>query len=98
MSHFTNEQSLACQVQRCESVTVGGTHQYYVLAVTDDNGEYYEWTNDTLSSTATPAEIKTAICDHLCENVEKRTPAPVIEHATMSDIVGGTVDAIGATA
>ena len=94
MANFTNEESMNCVIQRCESVQSDGVHQYYVFAVIDDNGEYYEWTDNVLSGTATDLEIKTSVCDRLCSNIDKKVPGPVIAHIPSSTIIGSTISSI----
>jgi len=93
MATFSQTEAEACVVKRCESVLSNSTHQYYVFAVNDDNGEYYEWSNQTLGASASHIDIKNSIVSHL-QTEEKRNPSPIITHVSDSGVIGATVSSL----
>lgn len=90
MANFTTQQAQACTFTRCESFKVDGVHQYWVLAVVDEDGLYYEWQDDSLPGAANDAGIKAASLTTLT-GIEKRTLGPVKSTDTMDSIIGQSV-------
>ena len=94
MSLFTTTQANNSNIVRAESVKSDDTHSYWVFGIEDEDGTYYDWSDNTLSGTATSSEQRTSIHDYLITNCEKKEPTPVIT-VISSDVIGTTV---GATA
>lgn len=90
MANFTAQQANACKYTRCESFKIDGVHQFWVIAVIDEDGLYYEWKDTTLPGNANETAVKSASMTTLL-GMEKRVPQPVKSSDTLDDIIGQTV-------
>lgn len=91
MSLFTTEQANASNIVRAESVTSNGTHTHWVFGVTDEDVNYYDWSDSVTSATATNDEQRVAIHDYLTSSCEKVQALPTIIHIDNTDIVDTVV-------
>lgn len=76
MAKFTAQQVDACVFTRCESFKINGVHDFWVLAVNDENGCSYEWRDDTLPGTANLADVRAQVKPYLMSIEMKTPPAP----------------------
>jgi hypothetical protein len=90
MENFTPTQARACTFKRCESFKIDGVHQYWIIAVTDEDGLYYEWNDKSLPGTANINAVKAASLTTLT-GMQKQTPAPVKTTDELDGIIGTTV-------
>jgi hypothetical protein len=75
MALFTPQEASGATISKCQakfSDTGQTQHMYYVFAVNDADGFYYDWKDKDLEAGASTAAIKTAIYDHLVANVTKK--------------------------
>jgi hypothetical protein len=92
MAKFTTAEANACTIQKCSKNELASVHQFYIFGVTDDNGYYYEWSDEDLAAGASHGQVKVAIRNHLTTNVDKITPPPTIVETDDTTIVGQTVE------
>ena len=95
MAFFTSNQANASSIVRAESVTSNGTHTHWVFGIIDEDGNYCDWSDSTLSATASNSEQRTAIHDHLTTSCEKVPAPPTILHIDNDDIIDTVVGATG---
>ena len=82
MALFSTSEANASKIVRMESFKQDGTHKYWVFGIECADGNYTDWTDSALSSSATKAEIKARILEYLIgagdySGVEKRAAKPV---------------------
>lgn len=77
MANFTETEANACTITRLEKKMEDGSYTGMVIGVTDADGNYYDWIDNSLNEDAYKSTIKKAIKNHLTNNVEK-IPAPII--------------------
>jgi hypothetical protein len=80
---FTTSEANASKIVRMEKVQSNGTHEYWVFGIKDNEGNYIDWQDYTLSSSATKSNIKTRIIEYLTgegdfDGVEKSPAKPII--------------------
>jgi hypothetical protein len=89
MALFTPQEASGATISKCQAKfsDVGQTqHMYYIFAVNDAEGNYYDWKDHDLASGSDQATIKSAIYDKLITMHKK----DVNTESTMTDddIVG----------
>ena len=69
--YFTDDEAKNCKIVSTTSVLHDGTHNYWDFELEDENGNTYVWRDYSVSGTASKSDIKTAILNHLVDNVIK---------------------------
>jgi hypothetical protein len=62
-----------------------GVYTSMIIGVTDADGNYYDWSDDSISEDATKDTIKTDISAYLQANVDKREKPIVDTYESMED-------------
>jgi hypothetical protein len=90
MATFNEDQADACTIIRCDSFKTDGVHQYWVIAVLDENNCSYEWKDNTTPGNADDSAIKAATRAQLLLT-EMKEVQPVKTVDSNDDIIGNTV-------
>tara|TARA_Y100001938_G_C7998286_1_gene383283 strand:- start:681 stop:977 length:297 start_codon:yes stop_codon:yes gene_type:complete len=90
MAIFTTSEANASKIVRMESFKQDGTHKYWIFGITCADGNYIDWTDSTLSSSATKAEIKARILEYVTgagdyDGIEKQAAKPVNTVESIAD-------------
>jgi hypothetical protein len=85
MALFTQEQANACTIVRLEKHMKDGVYTSMIIGVTDADGNYYDWSDDSISEDVTKDIIKTDISAYLQANVNKREKPIVDTYESMED-------------
>jgi len=92
MALFTENEACCCSIARCDSFKTDGVHDYWVFRVVDENGESYEWKDETLPGSADGVALRDKIYNHLL-TIEKKAAAPV--KSVDSDAITGEPVGVG---
>ena len=90
MAIFTTSEANASKIIRMEKVQSDGTHKHWVFGITDEDGNYTDWSDGTLSESATKSQVKARIIEYLTgegdyNGVSKRPVPPVITSNLIED-------------
>ena len=83
MAILTENEAKASTIVRMEATKSDGAHKHWVFGITDNEGNYIDWTDGTLSESATKSQVKTRIIEYLTgegdfSGVEKSPAKPII--------------------
>lgn len=73
MARYSRSEARDCKIIRMQKKMNGSTFVGWIFGVEDADGNYHDWLDTTTRSNATKSTIKTAIDNHLQNNVEKRS-------------------------
>jgi len=90
MAIFTENEAKASTIVRMEATKSDGTHKHWIFGITDNEGNYIDWTDGTLSESATKSQVKARIIEYLTgegdyKGVDKRPASPIITSEVIID-------------
>ena len=90
MAIFTTAEANASTIVRMEQEKADGVHSSWVFGVKDADGNYLDWKDSTLSSSATKSEIKARILEYLTgvgdfEGIQKKASPKIFSHESIED-------------
>ena len=85
MALFTEDEAKASKIVRLEKQMADGVYSSMVIGITDADGNYYDWEDNSIRSNASKDTIKAAVSAYLQANIEKRAKQVVKTFEQLED-------------